>query len=87
MFLSCISEPTDNILGIISDNSDKISVGIIPSFEFWAPWIGEKSRINDTVFNTEFKKCVPSNDDEINEPIPEELLHHLLSDEKVYIAF
>lgn len=27
-----------------------------PSYEKWAPWIGEKTRIGNTVLNTEYEK-------------------------------
>lgn len=58
---------------------------ISPAFDNWAPWIGEKSRRGNLLYNTEFKKCSKTNDDEISEPMPEELLNHLMSDEKVSI--
>lgn len=36
------------------------------------------------VYNTEHNKCTKGNSDDINEPMPEELLIHLLIDEKVF---
>ena len=27
------------------------------SYDFWAPWIGPRTRRNDVVFNTEYRKC------------------------------
>lgn len=56
---------------------------VVPNFQKWAPWIGESTRIGNVVLNTEFKKCAEYADAEITEAIPEELLFHLLQDEKV----
>ena len=55
-----------------------------PTFENWSPWVGEKSRIGERVFNTEFKKCVENSPQDLDEAMPEELLVHLLVDEKVF---
>ena len=60
---------------------------MVPNFLNWAPWIGKSSRIGDNVFNTEFLKCAPHYDTEITEAMPEELLFHLLQDEKVSYLF
>lgn len=56
-----------------------------PDFSYWSPWIGEKSRMGDEVFNTEFRKCGIQTNDEMEDPMPEELLIHLLLDEKVIV--
>ena len=41
------------------------------SYHFWAPWIGPKTRADDLVFNSEYRKChmIQENDED-------ELLNH-----------
>ena len=66
---------------------------IRPSFSFWSPWIGENTRKDDFVFNTEYKKCPASNtststsDETVDDAVPEETLFHLLLHEKVLSFF
>ena len=60
---------------------------LVPNYTSWAPWIGNPSRNSDYVYNTEYKKCSSNTDGELQEPIPEELLFHLLIDEKVCLSF
>lgn len=60
---------------------------LFPNYAYWSPWIGEHSRNGDNLYNTEFRKCSPSIEEDINDPMPEELLIHLLLDEKVSTFF
>jgi hypothetical protein len=41
------------------------------SYHFWAPWIGPKTRVDDLVFNSEYRKCHM-----IQEKDEDELLNH-----------
>ncbi len=54
-----------------------------PSYEYWGPWIGDDTRSSDFVLNTEYQKCSMEPDGELEEPVPEEILMHILKDEKV----
>lgn len=30
---------------------------VAPSFKFWSPWIGQKTRKSEKILNTEHRKC------------------------------
>nr|XP_023668355.1 uncharacterized protein LOC111844264 [Paramormyrops kingsleyae] len=45
--------------GFFQSNA-KNPLAIHPSYDRWAPWIGNETRKGDTVLNTEFKKTQPS---------------------------
>jgi hypothetical protein len=51
------------------------------SYNFWAPWTGLKTRADDLVFNSKYRKCHiirENNEDELlNHPnyLEEDLLH------------
>lgn len=55
-----------------------------PSYQYWAPWIGEGSRRENLVFNTEYRKCPASHETDCEgEVVPEEVLNTVLRTEKV----
>ena len=39
------------------------------SYKFWAPWIGPNSRAHDLVYNTEYRKCHRTLEDEITQEV------------------
>ena len=53
-----------------------------PSYHQWAPYIGPQTRKNRLLYNTEYLK-VHHTEPEDHEPIPEEIITHLLADEKL----
>ena len=63
------------------------SMARLPSYDFWSAWIGDLSRKDHYIYNTEYKKCCQVDlDDEPGEPIPEEILKDLLPNEKVFFC-
>ena len=39
-----------------------------PTYHFWAQWIGTNTRVNDLVFNTEYRKCHKITEQDISDP-------------------
>ncbi len=55
---------------------------IPPSYERWAPYIGPQTRGSRLLYNTEYQK-ITHIDPQDHSPIPDEVVTHLLADEKV----
>ncbi len=53
-----------------------------PSYHRWAPYIGPQTRNDRLLYNTEYMK-LRNVDTQDHNPIPEEIIVHLLADEKV----
>lgn len=57
---------------------------VTPSYNFWAPWIGSKTRIANVVLNTEFEKVHKAKTAERTEiTVSEDRLKDELSKQKV----
>ena len=39
-----------------------------PTYHFWAPWIGHRTRMDELVFNTEYRKCHKITEHEVSDP-------------------
>ena len=69
----------DNIRKHVISESSTPSIHILPSVNYWAPYIGEHCRSSDFVYNTEFLKGARDNgEQEFLECLSEESLESLL---------
>ncbi|XP_048015441.1 uncharacterized protein LOC125247933 [Megalobrama amblycephala] len=73
--------------GFVSSKKAKsLQFSVPPSFHFWAPWIGRKTRRSNCVLNTEFEKIRPAKAAEVSEiTVSEDRLRDELCKQKVQV--
>ena len=59
----------------------------IPTYKFWGPWIGQKSRVSNIIPNTEYRKLKPVKTEENNQDIvTEDKLFDLVSTKRALVV-